>query len=170
MLDEVIITETPPLYCCYGRRGQSVTVPITGNHDRRILHGAINVESGDLLLMISDEWVQETHQAFLHMIRAHWRGWGILLFEDCGSPHTAESSVEMAQNLSIETRLLPRATPELNAMDHLWRSVKGRGLANRATESIDRSAGKACDHLFSMSRNDRLRKAGLMSGSFWLDI
>jgi hypothetical protein len=37
MLDETIITETPPLYSCYGRRGEQVEVPITGNRAKRIL-------------------------------------------------------------------------------------------------------------------------------------
>jgi hypothetical protein len=64
MLDETIITETPPLYSCYCRRGEQACVPITGNRQKRILHGAINVTSGDSLLFISREWVQETHQAF----------------------------------------------------------------------------------------------------------
>jgi hypothetical protein len=32
-------------------------------------------------LLISAVWNQETHQGFLSMIRAHWRGWQIVLFE-----------------------------------------------------------------------------------------
>jgi hypothetical protein len=31
MLDETMITETPPLYSCYGHIGEQVRVPITGN-------------------------------------------------------------------------------------------------------------------------------------------
>jgi hypothetical protein len=50
MADEVIITETPPFYNGYGRCGQSVMVPITGNRAKRILHGAINIRSGDVAL------------------------------------------------------------------------------------------------------------------------
>jgi transposase len=168
MLDEVIITETPPLYSCYGRRGRQVRVPITGHHDKRILHGAINIVSGDVLLLITTEWVAESHQAFLRLVRGHWRGWHLVLFEDRGSPHTAEESFELAKRLDIEIRLLPRATTELNAMDHLWRSVKGRGVANRSTISIDDSADKACDHIFRMSRRERLKKAGILSQDFWL--
>jgi hypothetical protein len=168
MLDEVIITETPPLYSCYGRCGQQVCVPITGDRAKRILHGAINIVSGDVILLITAEWVAESHQAFLQMVRAHWRGWHFILFEDRGTPHTAEESIELAKQLDIEIRLLPRATPELNAMDHLWRSVKGRGVANRSTISIDDSADKACDHIFRMSRHERRKKAGILSEGFWL--
>ena len=168
MLDETIITETPPLYSCYCRRGEQACVPITGNRQKRILHGALNVTSGDALLFISREWVQETHQAFLRMIRSHWRGWRIVLFEDRGTPHTAEGSLELAAALGIEMRLLPRATPELNAMDHLWRQVKARALADRPTRSIDDSADAACRYIIEMSRHERLKKAGVLSGNFWL--
>lgn len=143
-------------------------MPITGNRSKRILHGAINIRSGDVLLLITEQWVQETHQAFLKMIRSRWRGWNIVLFEDRGSPHKAEDSLELAAELRIEIRLLPRATPELNAMDHLWRHVKGRALANRRTESIDRSALQACQYIYGLSPSQRLQKAGVLSGSFWL--
>jgi transposase len=169
MLDETIITETPPLYHCYGRRGEQVSVPVTGEHHaKRILHGVFNVQSGEVLLFITDVWNQETHQAFLRMIRRHWRGWNLILFEDRGSPHTAAASLRQAQTLRIEVRFLPRSTPELNAMDHLWRHVKGRGLANRATSSIDKAADDACQYLLAMSRRERLQKAGGLSGNFWL--
>lgn len=168
MLDETIITETPPLYSCYCRIGEQACVPVTGNRRKLILHGAINISSGDTVLLITAEWNQDTHQAFLLMVRAHWRGWHIILFEDRGTPHTAEESLELAATLGIEVRLLPRATPELNAMDHLWRAVKGRALADRPTRSIDDSADAACRYVLEMNRHERLRKAGVLSGNFWL--
>ena len=168
MLDETIITETPPLYACYGPIGEQVCLPITGNHARRILHGVLNVQNGEVLLLITEEWVQETHQAFLIMTRSHWRGWNIVLFEDRGSPHTAGESLRLAGELHIKLRFLPKATPKLNAMDHLWRHVKGRGLANRATQSIDESADSASRYILDMNRRERLRKAGVLSGNFWL--
>jgi transposase len=168
ILDETIITETPPLYCCYGRIGQQVCVPITGNRSKRILHGVINIDTGDLLLLITTVWDALTHQYFLEMIRSHWRGWHITLFEDRGSPHTAEDSLELAEDLGIHLRLLPRACPELNAMDQLFRFVKSEGVSNRPTLTIDQSADAACVYLYQMSRRERLIKAGVRSGDFWL--
>jgi transposase len=132
------------------------------------LHGVINIATGDVVLLITEEWDQDTHMFFLEMIRSHWRGWNIVLFEDRGTPHKAASSLELAAELKIEARLLPRATPELNAMDHLWRYVKGRGLANRPTQTIDESAADACQYIYSLTRNERLRKAGVFSERFWL--
>ena len=163
-----IICETPPLDSYYGRRVQQVCVPITGNRTKRILHGVINLASGAVLLLITNEWVQETHQYFLSMIRAHWRGWHIVLFEDRGSPHTAEDSLELAAALNLDVRFLPKATPELNAMDHLWRHVKGRSLADRTVRSIETAALTVCQDIFAMPPLERLRKAGVCSGNFWL--
>ena len=169
MLAEPLSTQTPPLYSCYCRRGEQAFVPITGNRQKRILHGCLTVHRGDaLLLFISREWGQETHQAFLRLIRVPWRGWRIILFEARGTPHKPEESLEMAAQLDIEVRLLPRATPELNAMAHLWRAGKGRALADRPTRSIDSSADAACRYLLEMRRRERLTKAGVLSGNFWL--
>jgi transposase len=168
MLDETIITETPPLAYCYSRIGQQRRVWISGNHARRIVHGAINVWSGEVVLLITNIWDQITHQAFLQLIRGHWRGWRIVLFEDRGSPHTATDSLERAATLGIQIRFLPRATSELNAMDQLWRQTKPNALANRATLSIDDSAMQLCDHILTLSPRERLQKAGVLSGNFWL--
>ncbi|MBV9458345.1 MAG: hypothetical protein JO141_12625 [Bradyrhizobium sp.] len=105
MLDETIITETPPLYSCYGHVGEQVRVPITGNRSKRILHGAIAVKSGDVSPLITEEWVDETHQTFLSMIRSHRRGWNIVLCEDRASRHKSPESLGWAERLGIEVRL-----------------------------------------------------------------
>ncbi len=168
MLDETIVTETPPLYDAYGRIGQQVEVPITGNRAKRILHGAINLRSGDVVLGITEDWDAETHQWFLRLVRAHWRGWNLVLFQDKGPPHTAGASRALARQLRVEVRWLPRATPELNAMDQLWRRMKAEVLANQSPRPIEESANLACEHILALSPRERLRKAGVLSGNFWL--
>jgi hypothetical protein len=169
MLDETSITDPPPLYHCYGRLGEQVSGLVTGEqHAKRILPGALNVKRGEVLLFITAVGNHPTHPIFLRMLRRHWRGWPLGRFEDRGVPHTAAASLRQAKALNIEVRFLPRATPELKAMDHLWRQVKGRGRANRATTSIDKAADDACHYLLAMSRRERLQKAGGLSGNFWL--
>jgi DDE superfamily endonuclease len=170
MLDETIITATPPLTSCSGHLGQQVRIPITGNRAKRVLHGARNVRTGASALLITDHWDQDTQQYVLTMIRAQGRGWHIVLFEDRGAPHTAEESRALAAALHIEIRLLPVATPALHAMDHLWRHGKSWGLAHRTTVSIDTSAAIACQYLLDLSPRERLRKAGVLSGHFWLTL
>jgi transposase len=168
MLDETIVTETPPLYARYGPVGAQAEVPISGSRAKRILHGAINIRSGDVALLVTAEWDAATNQAFLRQIRSHWRSWRIVLFADRGPAHTAAESRALARELGIEVRWLPRVTPELNAMDQLWRHVKAKALANQPTRSIDQSAEAACQYILGLSRRQRLRKAGILSGRFWL--
>jgi hypothetical protein len=139
-----------------------------GNRARRVLHGALNLWTGAIALLITDHWEQDTHQDCLTMVRSQGRGWHSVVFEDRGAPHTAEESLAMAAALHIALRLLPVATPAWNAMDPLWRHVKGWGLAKRATVSIETSADMACQYLLALSPRERLRKAGVLSGHCWL--
>src|SRR4051794_41222303 len=115
MLDETIITETPPLYSCYGHIGQQVRVPISGSRAKRILHGAINVGTGDVSLLITKEWTQETHQGFLSVIRSHWRGRDLALFGGRGGQRTPPGSLGRGAELGLAGRPPPRATPEMKA-------------------------------------------------------
>jgi hypothetical protein len=130
MLDETILTEEPPLYCGYGYVGAQVRMPIPGSHDRCILPGAMNGSTGDVLLDVTAKWNQWTHQAYLSQLRSHGRGWHIVLFEDRASQHRSPRRVGLAARLGIEIRWLPKACPELNAMDHLWRHSKREILGN----------------------------------------
>ncbi len=91
-----------------------------------------------------------------------------MVLEDRASPHTAEDSQDCAARLGIQLRFLPRATPELNAMDQLWRHSKAPALADCPTASIDASAFALCDYIIDLSPDERLRKAGVLSGHFWL--
>jgi hypothetical protein len=168
MLDETIITETPPLYAGYGHVGEQLRVPITGNRGKRVLHGTVNIGTGDLALLITDDWDQETHQTHLSQVRGHWRGWNIVLFEDRASQHQAPASRHWAAQLGIEIRLLPKATPELNAMDHLWRHAKRETQGNRPPQPIEESAMDTCRYLLNLRPHERLQQAGVLSGDFWL--
>ena len=84
-------------------------MPISGEHAKRVLHGAINLRSGDLALLITEDWTQDAQEAFLQTIRGPWRGWNLVVFEDRASQHKA-ARVWARESLKIETRLLPRAT------------------------------------------------------------
>ncbi len=158
MLDEIIILETPPLYSCYSRCGEQKSIPISGSHARRIVHGVFNIGTGEIELLITKTWTHIPHQDFLQVIRRHGRGWQIVLFEDRGTPHTAEDSREYAASLDIQIRFLPRATPELNAMDHLWRHSKAPAVADCPTLSIDASALALCRYIIALSPAARFER------------
>lgn len=164
--DEVIITETPPLRAAWSKIGQALEVPITGNHDKRVLYGTLSMQ-GAVELYYAKEWDQDHFQAYLGQIRQRWRGWRIVLFLDRGSPHTAGASRQLARRLGIELRWLPTACPELNPVDHLWRHVKDF-LANEACPKVAEAVERASAYVLKLSRHERLRKAGILSPDFWL--
>ena len=166
--DEVILTKTPPLRACWALEGHQACVPITGDRDRRILYGVLGVKQGSLLLHDSSIWDSEEFGVFLRKIKAKWRGWRIMLFLDRASQHKAKASQSLARELGIEIRWLPVACPELNPVDHLWRHLKGEVLANEPEPDLDASLERCHEYLLSLKPSQRLRKAGVLSGDFWL--
>jgi hypothetical protein len=168
MLDETFILETPPSRAGGAKRGGQAAVPISGNHARRVIHGALNVMSGQVEFLITAHWTAATYQAFLRPVRLAWRGWHIVLLIDRGSPHTAKASRALAAALGLEVRWLPTATPELKACEGRWRGAKGLGVANRPHQSIAEAADAACRYPLALTARQRLQLAGVLSGHFWL--
>ena len=84
------------------------------------------------------------------------------------SPHKAKRSQRLARELGIQLRWLPVACPELNLVDHLWRHVKQDVLANEAMPDVEASLAHACEYIMSLTPKERLCKAGVLSGNFWL--
>ena len=79
-----------------------------------------------------------------------------------------ETGLVLAEELGLEVRLLPMATPELNAMDTLWKLTKREALGDRESVTIYGSALAACQHFIDLSPQDRLHQAGILSGNVWL--
>ena len=89
MLDETIVTETAPLYNCYGPISDNCGSRSARSTPSTCSYRAINILSGDLALLITEDWIQDAHEAFLQTIRAHWRGWNLVVFDDRASQHKA---------------------------------------------------------------------------------
>ena len=90
----------------------------------------------------------------------------LLLDEDAS--HTAAESQEVAEDLDIELLWLPKRSPHLNPMDHLWRHGKDVMSANHQYASIDEQAEEFISYLSGLSRYEALNKAGTFSKDFWL--
>jgi hypothetical protein len=168
-IDSTIFNEIPPLRARWAPIGQQAEVPILGRHrDKRILTGVLNIQTGTYLQYFSQSYNQATFQRILHLIRRHWRGWNIVLFLDKISAQWARSSRQLAKQLGIELRWLPKACPELNPVDHLWRHLKNDILANEPLPDLEATLKRAWSYLADLSPRDRLRKAGVLSERFWL--
>ncbi len=149
--------------------GEQAQVPILGQHRaKRILTGVLNIQSGTYFQYFSETYTQDTFQTILRLMRQHWRGWNLVLFLDKNSAQRAQSSRRLARHLHIDLRCLPTACPELNPVDHLWRHLKRDILANEPLPNLEATLKRAWSYLRDLSPRERLRKAGVLSGHFWL--
>jgi hypothetical protein len=167
-MDSTTLREIPPLRAAWAPVGEQAHVPIIGSHAKRVLSGVLNILTGHYVPYVSASFSQTHFQDLLRLIRAQWRGWNLVLFLDRASVHTAESSQCVAAQLAIELRWLPTACPELNVMDCLWRHSKDEIVANEPTPNLDSTVNMVISYLDSLSRTERLRKAGVFADAFWL--
>ncbi|HXG64845.1 MAG TPA: IS630 family transposase [Blastocatellia bacterium] len=167
-VDATILRLFPPLRACWARRGQQAVVRISGQNARRVLFGALNPRTGHRVVLKRPRMRQEDFQAFLRLLRKRYRGRRIWLLLDKARCHEAASSQRLAANLKMELVWLPKQCSELNAMDHLWRGLKGHVSANRQFKNIDEHADQATEWVLGLSSRAALRKAGVLSKSFWL--
>ena len=143
-------------------------VNLSGINAKRVIWGAINVTTGHRLFMESMRQRSVEFQEFLKMIRRHYRRWDVALILDSDRSHTAKASEKAADRLGIELVWLPVRSPKLNAVDHLWRDAKKQVCANRQYASIDDQVWQFLNFLNSLTPAEARRKAGLLSGDFWL--
>jgi transposase len=167
-LDSIVINEIPPLRAVWTLIGQQARIPIIAAHAVQVLTGVLNIASGTCLIHTSDQYRQANFQTILRLIRSRWRGWRIVLFLDKHSAQTAQASRRLARGLGIQLRWLPKACPELNVVDQLWRRVRDDVLANEPTPTLAITTQRLIEHLQGLSPQQRRHQAGILSENFWL--
>ena len=143
-------------------------MPISGGNAKRVLFGAINARTAARLFLARRRQRGEDFRAFLRLVRRHYRGWHVALVLDEDSSHTARASRGLAAALGIELLWLPKRSPHLNPMDHLWRHAKGVVCANRQHRAIDEEVERFTDFLRGLSAAEAFTKSGMWSQDFWL--
>jgi hypothetical protein len=166
--DETDLLLFPPLRAGWTRRGEPAPVPICGFNARRTVFGTLNLCTGHALFLEERRRRAEEFQRFLELIHWHYRAWPVALLVDENSIHTAQGSQALAQALGIELLWLPKRSPHLNPMDHLWRHGKAAVCANYQHASMDEQADRFIEYFQNLSAAERLRKAGVLSKRFWL--
>jgi hypothetical protein len=166
--DETDLLLFPPLRAAWSLRGEPALVPISGANAKRVIFGTINIRTGSRLFMEHKRHRGVDFQVFLEMVHSQYRGWHVDIVLDEDSSHTAHASTALADKLGIELLWLPKRSPHLNPMDHLWRHGKENICANRQYSSIDDQVESFLLYLYGLTPREALRKAGILSGDFWL--
>jgi transposase len=166
--DETELSLLPPLRAGWARRGQPAPVPISGQNARRTVFGSLHLRTGHALFLPQRHKRAENFQAFLQFLHWHYRAWPLALLLDANSCHTARGSQALAQTLGIQFLWLPTRSPHLNPLEHLWRQGKAVVCANHQYPRLEEQVDRFIHYLQSLSPTQRLHKAGVCSGNFWL--
>jgi transposase len=167
--DETDLLLFPPLRSGWRPRGEPAPVPLSGGNAKRVVFGAINIDTGRRLFLVRPHQRGADFRALLSLVRSHYRGWSVALVLDEHSSHTAKGSALWAAVLGIELLWLPKRSPELNPLDQLWGHGKDHVCANRQYRSIDEQAERFIGFLAGLSNREALKQAGLLSEEFWLN-
>jgi DDE superfamily endonuclease len=151
-------------------RGQPAPVPISGRNAKRVVFGAINLRTGSRLLLEQKYHRGENFQEFLELVHWHYRGWHVAMVLDEDSSHTARASQALAEWLGMDLLWMPKRSPHLNPMDHLWRHGKENVCANRQYSTIEDEVESFILYLYSLTPTEALRKAGILADDFWLTL
>ena len=166
--DETDLRLFPPLRASWSPRGLPEQVELSGANAKRVLFGCLNIRTGHRLRLVQRHPRSEDFQEMLNLMHWSYRSWKIVLLLDEDRSHTAGASRALAAQYAVDLQWLPKRSPHLNPMDHLWRHSKGVALANRQEASIDDLVKHALASLDSLSNTEALRKAGLLSPDCWL--
>lgn len=166
--DETDLLLFPPLRATWGRRGVPTEVLISGRNARRVIFGAMNLQTGSRLFLVRNHQKQEDFQNYLSVIHDHYRGWHVSLLLDENSCHTAKQSQHLAAALNMNLIWLPNRSPQLNPMDELWGQAKDTVSANMQYASVDEHVANFLKYLQNMTRRYALHTAGVLSKNFWL--
>jgi len=166
--DETDVRLFPPLRAGWAKRGEPVRVMLSGRNALRVIFGALNVRTGHMVLLPRKNQRATDFQAFLRELRRRYRHRPLVLLLDEDSCHTAHASQRLAAKLDIRLFWLPKRSPELNPMDHLWRAPKAKVSANRQDLTIERAVERFLRYLRRLTPRAALRKAGVLSRRFWL--
>jgi transposase len=166
--DETDLLLFPPLRAGWFERGKPAKVAIRGWNAKRTVFGTIDVETGRRTLLVRAGICAADFQAHLRAVRKAYGGRKVVMLLDKASCHTAGTSKRLAAGLGIGLIWLPPRSTNVSPMDRLWRWGKERICANRQHPDIDSQAALFVEYLLSLSPQEALRKAGLLSDRFWL--
>ena len=128
--DETTRREFPPLRAAWAKRGQQATVLISGRNARRVIHGMVNVASGEVVRLVRERGRGEDVAIAVQALGERRPEGPKLLVWDNAPPHHTHRARQAAAAARIELAWLPFRSPELNPDEDLWRQLKAVVAAN----------------------------------------
>lgn len=167
--DETTLREFPPLRASWAKRGQQREVVISGRNGRRVIHGALNAQTGELVKLGRERSRQDDCIAFIERLGAVRLDVPKLLIWDNAPPHHPKRVLAAAAQVHITIAWLPFRSPELNPLEDVWRLLKAVIAANRVYDALGTLLAHALAWLDACPPESLLARSGLTSSKFdWL--
>lgn len=105
--------------------GQTPVVKVVANRNNTHFYGALNLQTGQQVMMRSDLMNADVTALFLNRILLTYSDVPILLLWDRATWHKGEAirSV-LAANPRLELWCFPPGCPELNPQEHVWKATR----------------------------------------------
>src|SRR5262245_31227668 len=110
--DETAVREFPPLRASWSKRGMQAVVLINGRNARRVVHGALQTRTGELVRMVRARHRADDSLAFVAALGAVRPEVPKLLLWDNAPPHQPHRVRDAAQAAGITVAFLPFRSPE----------------------------------------------------------
>lgn len=149
-------------------RGIPAQVMLSGWNAKRVVFGCMNLVTGHRVFLARRRQRAQDFQAFLRLVRRHYRGWQVTMVLDSHKSHNAHASQLLAAQLGIRLLWLPKRAPELNPMDTLWGQGKDAICANKQFTTIDDQVAAFIEHLNGLSNLEARQTSGVLARQFWL--
>lgn len=105
--------------------GQTPVVRVATNRDNTHFYGALNLLTGEEIVMRSAVMTGEVSVLFLQQILSAYPDAPILLLWDRATwHHGAEMRAFLASHPRLEIMWLPPGCPELNPQEHVWKAAR----------------------------------------------
>jgi transposase len=161
--DETKFRALPPLRNMWMRKGQQSRIPTPEQNDSFYSYGVLDLESGAWFDQLFEKANSDATIAYLTaLLEAHPEK-HILLIWDQAKYHTSHKVQRwIASQDRLTVLLLPKYSPELNPVEHIWRVVKQR-VASNLTRTIE--ALQAAYRVFFQEQDSQplLQTAGLIA-------
>jgi transposase len=105
--------------------GQTPIIPVAANRDNTHFYGALNLQTGEEVVLRSDLMTADVSVLFLNRILQTYPDQPILLLWDRATWHqgAAIRSV-LAATPRLEILWFPPGSPELNPQEHVWKAAR----------------------------------------------
>jgi transposase len=150
------------------RRGQEKHLKSNGGRKRVNIHGAVNIESKDILTDFAKSINKESSLRLFQKIEAkHPEAQVIHVIVDNASYYTAHWLQEQLKGMKIKLHFLPSHSPNLNVIERLWKFFKKEILYNTYYEKFEDFL-VACKNFFRCRTKYRDELRSLLTENFHL--